>query len=1241
MTTKKRTIKLNTRCIACKNKVFLVSFDFWPYTFDLSKRWMIIQLKQAKIVKLQSICRHSSVNHYYIFCLKTSCISICCLLFSINLNAQISSTRVKTIYVKDTTVLLDTLPVLPGSLKLLNDTSQKLYQSIIIDYSKNSLSFDPSLLKDSAFLGQQLQLEFQVLSFNFKKTYFKHAYVKERKDLSLPVNPATISYNRSTSLSASNVWNDQLNKSGSIIRGINFGNNQNLAVNSNLNLQVSGKINNELELLLSATDNNIPIQPEGSSLQLQEFDQVYVQLRNKKFSITAGDFQLSRPTSYFLNYYKRARGINVTNILKQVNSKKDTVTWSSQLSGAVSRGRFARNVIQGIEGNQGPYRLRGSENELFIIILSGTEKIYLDGRLLQRGQENDYIIDYNSSELIFTAKQQITKDKRIIAEFQYSEKNYARTLLTFNNTIQLKKQTAYFHVYSEQDNKNRPLQQELDSAQKQAIRNVGDILDAALVNGFSRASFNASSVLYFQKDSLVNGISYKLFSYASKDTSDVFQVRFSFVGEGKGNYRQSQSLANGKVYEWMAPINGIPQGSYEPVIKLISPKLKQMFVSGFQQSTKKAGNYSVEAVMSRNDINLYSSKDKQNDIGSAVRANYAIEQPLSNFTDSAKRVVVGTTINYEYLNTHFSPIERFRSEEFERDWNRDIGNTNILSDNHFLKAGIYLMKPNKWRTAFDYNLFSEGRNFLGNRYAASLAYQNKRANLNFINSYAQIKAGANNSFYYKHVSSLAYLLGPMRLQLKDNFENNYFTGLSQNVFYVNNQNNGFRFWEKGASIGNKDTLRNNISVFYKQREDQLFLNRTLKTATLADNAGAIMDIRQWDNHPFKVIVNYRDLRIQDSTLSRLKPDNSLLGRIEYHPSLWRGFLQADIFYENGGGLEQKREFRFVEVPAGQGNFTWIDYNNNNIKELNEFENAIFNDQAKYIRVFVQSNEYIKVFNGELGSNLRLTPANLISDSSNKLLRWLKRFDYQANWITNRKTTEASQRFDLLSASNKSSESTAAYQNNIYQGIFFNKSSAIFSAQYILQYNEQKQLLFNGGDERRLNSNEVLIRYNPIRVLTWQNTFLLSNKINDSKAFTNRNYNIKNEGLKTELIFQTGTKWRISAGYKYTQKQNEIGIKEKAVVQEALLDFKYNQSQKGSLLINFSLANNDYNAPNDNSTISFEMLNGLSKGQNYLWGISYRINLNSYLQVNVNYNGRQVAGNPRTIHTGGIQAGAYF
>ena len=172
---------------------------------------------------------------------------------------------------------------------------------------------------------------------------------------------------------------------------------------------MSGKITERFSILASVSDDNIPIQADGSTQQLQEFDQVFVKLYGGRTSLIAGDYQVHSREGYFSRYLKKARGALFETQIRTAGADS-----SKQLSirggAAISRGKFARQLIPGVESNQGPYRLRGAENEFFIIVLSGTEKVFLDGQLLERGQDRDYIIDYNTAEIKFTPKRIISKD---------------------------------------------------------------------------------------------------------------------------------------------------------------------------------------------------------------------------------------------------------------------------------------------------------------------------------------------------------------------------------------------------------------------------------------------------------------------------------------------------------------------------------------------------------------------------------------------------------------------------------------------------------------------------------------------------------------------------------------------------------------------------------------------------------------------------------------------------------------
>ena len=251
-----------------------------------------------------------------------------------------SNIRTKTLTIRADTTLIDSSLILFGSLDIEGVNAN----NYTVDYVNSTL------IRHSDDISGEVKLRYRILDFEFKKEYFLldttiiASEIRELKD-PFKITVSQGNYN--------DFFGSDLAKEGSISRGVGFGNNQNLSVNSNLNLQLTGKIAPEVGVLASVTDDNIPIQPEGNTQQLQDFDQVYIKVFNEgKWDLVAGDFWLKKPQGYFMTYNKRAQGgsVNSSFLLNESSKTKLDV----QASGAISKGKFARNVLQGIEGNQGP-----------------------------------------------------------------------------------------------------------------------------------------------------------------------------------------------------------------------------------------------------------------------------------------------------------------------------------------------------------------------------------------------------------------------------------------------------------------------------------------------------------------------------------------------------------------------------------------------------------------------------------------------------------------------------------------------------------------------------------------------------------------------------------------------------------------------------------------------------------------------------------------------------------------------
>ena len=1112
-------------------------------------------------------------------------------------------------YVGEDTIVIDTFSVNPRTFQILNN-------------NKESVSLDYKLLPYKG-LVIFLDIPYDTLIFNyhpllidFSKKYYKHPISLNRTIEQKQYHP---SLNIINTVSPNNLFQGTtLNRTGSISRGLMVGNNQDFSLNSNLNLQLSGMISPTMKILASVTDDNIPIQPQGNTQQLQDFDKVFIQVSDQKWKLTAGDFWIKNKDSYFLKYHKRGQGIHLKN--KIIGNNNIEIDFEN--SASISKGKFGRNVIQGIEGNQGPYRLYGNENESFIIILSGTENVYIDGVLLKRGQNNDYIIDYNTSEISFTANNLINKDKRIIVEFQYSDKNYARSLLQSSTTFKKNNSSVYIHGYGEQDSKNQPLQLDFDLLDRQTLENIGDNIDLAIGSGIDSVDFNQGTNLYQKKDSL----GYEVYQYSTDEKLAVYMLTFSNVGQGNGNYKIKANNALGKVFEWIAPDTIsfgaiIKNGDYSPIKKLVTPKKRQIISIGGK--TIWSGNsLSYELSTSNMDLNTFSSINNEDNIGFAGLVNFENKNTLK------EKWELNQQYRIESISKDYRRIERFREVEFERNWN--IQNLITTKDQLLSSAKINLKHLENGLFQYQLNSYFIKDDFNGYKNDFKIKW-NKKVNLNFDGSLMNSDGQFNTSFL-RHKTDLFVPIKGFKLGFKDINENNQF--FSADTL----NNNSYRFYDWKVYLENYDSTKNRVQFFYQERYDWFKDRSILKKATKAISPGLMVGISSRKNFNLNYSLAYRMLQT-NSSITNILPENSLASRLNYNLKLLNGGINTNSFLEIGSGLELQKEFIYIEVPAGQGVYTWNDYNDNGIKELNEFEIAAFSDQATYIKVYTPNNNYVKIYSFQYNQNLNIDLRRIINGST-MIEKFLNKFYNQTAVNTHKKTNDLDLQTLLNPLVNADNPKIQQMSNSLRNSLFFNRSSSKYSIELVTQLFANKNLLINGTDFRSTNKDQIKFRWNLNKSFMLNSELSKEIKKNSSTYMTNRNYDIENKEMKNRISFQPNTLFRIALNGRYSEKRNSIEYgTEKAFINDFGIELRKSKRDKGLLNGELHMVNINYSGESS-STIGFEMLEGLQIGKNITWKLGFQKNMSNNIQISINYNGRKSEEN-KAIHTGSMQMRAFF
>lgn len=562
--------------------------------------------------------------------------------------------KVKDLYHRQAVIVgggLDEPYRLPDQLLIENSEQVVRHDSTLrrdadyrIDYIRGMIRFNAILA-----VTDTITVYYQIFPFELRTSYF-HPLKTIRPEQIAAAETLRATPAPST---ASLFDTGALRKSGTLVRGITIGSDRDLSVESGLNLQVEGRLGRDVDVLALLSDQNTPLQPEGNTATLQEIDKVLIQLQSTHFAATLGDYELQFAGPRFGSYYRKLQGARLDG---------RTVDDSLTISGAISKGQYHSNFFLGQEGNQGPYRLTDKEGRTGILVLAGTERVWLDGAPMTRGANNDYTIEYGLGEITFMPRRLITSDSRITVDFQYSAESYGRDIYAARGQANLGEKIGLrTTVISESDARNNPLSFVLTDQSRAAMAAAGDSTRLAQIQQVTVVDTGSGDYRYdiVGQDTI--------FVYARPDSNGYLNVAFSYIGSGQGSYAR-QASASGFYYYWVGP----GQGDYDPILLLPLPERRRLADAEVWAKPTKTTSLKLEGAVSDWDQNTFSSLGDNDNVGFAwsVDGHWNLKEE-SGSAEGTEFSPLQFDAQARRIENRFAEIDRVQQVEYSRQWNSE------------------------------------------------------------------------------------------------------------------------------------------------------------------------------------------------------------------------------------------------------------------------------------------------------------------------------------------------------------------------------------------------------------------------------------------------------------------------------------------------------------------------------------------------------------------------------------------
>ena len=996
------------------------------------------------------------------------------------------------------------------------------------------------------------------------------------------------------------VFFNDLETKGNITRGLTIGNSQNSVVNSSLDLTINGNLTKDVTIKANIFDTNIPLQENGYSQNITDFDRIFIEFEHKKWRLKAGDLDLVNTESYFMPFTKKVAGL-------EVEAKLGNQT-TILASGAIVKGRFEGFDFVGKEGNQGPYKILGRNKEAFIIIVAGSEVLYLNGMMLNRGENKDYTIDYNNSEIRFNTTFPITNDMRFHLDYQYSDKNYNRFVTYERASYSNEKLTVTGFFYSENDAKNQPIQQNLSDSEKQILANAGNDVSKMYANSAYKEVYSDTRILY-KKIIIGNTETYQ---HSTNITDELYTVTFTFTGANKGDYLLDKTLAIGNVYTYV----GTNIGNYNPVIRLIAPSKNQVTAINSTYKPSEKTSFFGELAISNNDANLFSSIDDSENKGMAAKLNWQ-----QTFFD--KKWKFSTDIGYEFFHQNFATEQGFDAVEFRRDWNivNPFGNRNQIN------TKFKIDNKNNSSYVYGFNLVNFSENYNGIKHDFKSVTQLKKTKISSFVSLLNSSSSIEDNRFLKGKGKIEHSFSTSWLGGFINTESN------KREFKITKQytNLSHQFKEYETYLGVGDSTKVFSKIGFNFRQNDSIRNNTFTTINTRKTFYIHSKILQNTASSLSVFANYR---ITNNVFAT--NEKALNSKIMYSQKLFNNFINFNAIYETSSGNIPRQEYVYIKTEPGQGYYTWIDYNNNGIKEFNEFEIAIYKDQASYLRVALPNLNFINTQRAKWQQIVTINPSQWAT--KNGLKKVFSHFYNQTNFLIDNEQKRVNDSFNINPFDLDDSK-LLGLNFSFRNSLFVNKNLQKHSTTFTYSKSKNKHLYAIGNQESNTTLHQL--EYAHKLGVFWVFDFKINNSKDavDTENFTNQNYHIDAFEIAPKFTFEYSKNHQFSFFYNYKNKENTIAALDVLQQQKIGSSYYYKSKNNALLRAEFNLFFNDFTG-NQNTPVAYQMLEGLQAGRNYTWSAIYQQKINFFLNLNFNYLGRK-GENSSTVHSGSLQLRADF